>query len=1239
MADYADPASEKLKVILKLNDFSVAQVNVKLRFEIKGNGFTLSTKTFYNPGAVTLIPGQPFLLSGAELAPYLNSSNLDFMGINQGQYEQQKVLPEGYYSICVTAFDYYNSTPVQLSNEACSQAWFTLSDPPYLNMPLCNSVLTPLYPQNIVFQWAAMNLGSPNSALNTEYDFALWESRPDSNAIPNQVVLSTAPIFSTSTQQTFFNYGITEPALNLYMKYVWRVRAKDISGRDLFKNQGYSQICTFKYGSIENVVNGLDLTLTAEALSHRMGRCDWNKQSVFTGYLLQVRKTGTAEWFEYNNSSGTERIMNLEPSTQYEARVRGDGNGITGAWSNTVAFTTQQAPNYSCNNQAMPTNNNLLKPLPLEKAVKGLIIQSGQFEVHVTQIFPGTSEGWYGGKGYVSMMGVKKVPVKWSHIYIDDIGVQHQGIIEAETKGIDTWVHQWDMAQAEDNATYVDGTLDTVFINGNQLCYVMQGSNNTICVPTPTGVNIMIIRDGEGNEYDVSLVPPPPKITGPTNYLHYSADSLMASDNKIVHFEMSPGQVFGFDGKQYAGFISNYEAIKLRNGKNYFVANKAIGTGSTDQVVAKVTVQDFNSALLKFKTEQGEELSFSVQPKNKFLISSISHSAGCIYAWYNNEKIGKLNIISLKAIAKKVVIVPVNNSNTSITSEDLNQIFKQANVSWSVTTAPNFTFDLVDGKMESPETTILNKYSDEMKLLRNSYREKDTTYDKEALYILVVPQFNDGNQLGYMAKGKALGFISSAADVKSVAHELGHGAFAYKHTFPLVEKGKTYNLMDYGSGSMLILEQWQKAQKKPENFNWFDDEDDGSMFGSDRSAETAFTILTAIKLAYKKGTTLTVPQGNKKCNTGAICRELIGKATNCYVGGVQYDFIEIYIDPYKLPRTASPRNRIAIGTYDPGHGGAIKNEIVVDDHQIMVRVPQGRIDNMRLFLRDTFMYKNLMVFCNGYRPIVNFNDGQLVNSSMEYANTNNACENGDCRGYWKGIDQQFMNRVGNKYAVYFDGHHSVGTSNHKSVANYMAGNILSDYIRNSASLNTELANLTKLNHGDNFLHTNPNVEGFNERATSGEQGARNLMTRINNGSVIFNKNTDVIDVVAHSMGYAYSVGLVRELKKNGFKFGRYYILAPENACSGGVNLNWFEEAWQYGSNLGEPNEDLPWLQDGVAPQCAVTGIDNIIAPTTGGRVFIPNVDTKSYLGSHSVSNYGWIFTTRKLGMDGYVKPR
>ncbi|MBA3681846.1 MAG: hypothetical protein H0W73_11895 [Bacteroidetes bacterium] len=1235
LPDYADPSAEKLKVILQFNDFSVAQYNLKLKFEIKGNGFTLSTKTFYNAPPITLLPGQPLLLSSIDLAPYLNSNNLDFIGINQNQYEQRMALPEGYYSICVKAYDYYNNTNIQVSNEACANAWFTLSDPPFLNLPLCASVITPQTPQNVLFQWTPINLGSPNSAMNTEYEFALWEIRPDSNANPNQVVLSTAPVYSIVTQQTFINYGIIETSLNLYMKYVWRVRVKDNTGRDWFKNNGYSQICTFTYGNLTNVIgNALNLTLNAQTVNHRTGQCDWTKQSAFTSYLLQVRKQGAAYWFDYLNISGLEKVSNLEPNTTYECRVRGEGNNLTGNWSNIAFFTTAGAPNFTCNDQTILNNGSPPQPLPLNKAVSGLIIQSGQFEVITTNIEPTGMPGWYKGKGYALVFGVLPVAVKWSNIYIDIDNRQQQGVIEALTDGIDEWLHQWDVSMAESNANYVNGTIDSIYMNGNQVCYNIQGNSNAICVPTPTGVNVMVVRDDDGNQYTINLMPPPPKIIGPTNYLMYSVDSLAANDSMKVIFNASTGQSFGFDKKEYAAFIPNYEVIKLRNEKKYFVPNKSIGETQTDEVLAEIQIIEFVPAQLSFKTASGTLLTSSNEGNNTFKITGVSANAGSIYAWYNNKKIGKLNIYSLKPIAKKVILVPVDNANVSITNGDLNAIFKQANVTWSVTTAPTFTFNLGNDGLEVADATLMNKYSSEMRQLRDAYKQFDSLYDKHAYYVFVVPNFTNPDLKGYMVRGRAVGFISSDATNKQIAHELTHGAFGLEHTFPAIEKSTSNNLMDYTNGTKLVKDQWYFIQVGKIDLNWFDEEEDASYYSvlhKENSALGVFYWINKIKIAYRNITKIAIPQNNY----------LIGKAENAVLGGIQFPFINVYITSAGPGLEADVKNKISVGTASVGDIGSQISQacLLVDNGKIILHTTPGMLAPLKTYLESN-TFKNLILFVNGYRPVVNRNGDPIKYCLSEYDDSNNQVEAGDSRGYWKGIDAQFMNRIETRQAVYADGHHSVGTSNHGSVGSYGAANLQSEFALEICSLPGLNGEVCNQNH---YLHTTPNFGGFMKRQSSGENAAQDLITKINQGMYIFNKNTDTLDIVSHSMGYAYAIGMIKKLKLEGIKFGRFYIIAPENAMCGGDDWNKFTEVWQYGSNLGETNQDAYYLQDGVAPQCAAPNITKTYPNTRNGRIFIPSsVTTKSFLGSHSIANYGWIFNIQNVAGPlgyGYVKKR
>ena len=157
----------------------------------------------------------------------------------------------------------------------------------------------------------------------------------------------------------------------------------------------------------------------------------------------------------------------------------------------------------------------------------------------------------------------------------------------------------------------------------------------------------------------------------------------------------------------------------------------------------------------------------------------------------------------------------------------------------------------------------------------------------------------------------------------------------------------------------------------------------------------------------------------------------------------------------------------------------------------------------------------------------------------------------------------------------------------------------------------------------------------------GKVAGENFLTSIKNGTIACRKDAqgkiiDTLDIVAHSMGYAYSLGICDVLKGK-IKFGKFYVLAPENACSGSINLGDYEEVWQYGANENfTKGGDPPWIQDGVAPQCPINGIDAL--GDKGGRVYIPSNVEKGFIESHSISNYTWIFDKTKK-QDGYVSPR
>jgi hypothetical protein len=802
LPDYGDPANEKLKCILVLQDFSVTHRDVKLEIKITGNGFTIQTSPQYLPPPITLTPGVPVLITASDLAPYLATQNLVFTGLNAADYELRKILPEGYYSVCIKAVDYYNSNYTVVSNESCNSAWFFLNDPPYLNFPSCEEEITPVTPQNIIFQWTAMNLNSPNSVLGTEYDFELFEIRPN-NGIPNNVVQNSAPVFSITTTQPFFQYSITEPALYLGMKYVWRVRARDLSGRDLFKNDGWSQICTFTYGNINSAFpeDAFTLTLNATASTHRQGKVWWNHIANFTQYHVQVRKTGTQNWFDYYTADPDLKINELEPSVSYEARVMGTGSNLESDWSNTASFTTPVQPEYGCNDQTQPIN--ALASNPLMVAYAGMIFQIGQFEMRATQITPDPgAPGFYSGYGVIKMYMVN-INVAYNHVFINDNLQITSGSVNAITDGMESWENEWLIEQ--ENAYFPDSNVDSIIFNndtsgihvytdnGDSLYYEFPGMGHPIVINEPSGVQYIVWPDGNIDT---------------ASWLILSDDYLDADTETKILFSASEDQQYGFDPYEHPEWFEEYETIKLIDDSHYFVSNKSLKISGSDFVLA-----DYKGEELIFTTGGGEILT-AVLENNKYKISLQNFSEdGVVYAMQETQRLGKLNVKVYEELEKEVVLVRVGEvamPESSLILQELNKTYQSGIVKWNVSVSQGYTAanwdENANGKVDIDDYSLLNKYSDEMDKIRNAFSDENVSDDAYVLF--VIDGFGDVSVNGYMPYGRRYGFIKAGSAAKTYAHELGHGSFGLQHTFPTVAQGTTNNLMDYGSGKNLAGWQW-----------------------------------------------------------------------------------------------------------------------------------------------------------------------------------------------------------------------------------------------------------------------------------------------------------------------------------------------------------------------------------------------------------------------------------------------
>jgi TANFOR domain-containing protein len=446
LSDYATPGVDKLRVILVQRDLSRPAYQLRLVMSVELNGrIIMRTARSYMPPPINLDPGIPTIISGADLAGYVDSRNLDFVGYSREQYEKTKALPEGSYRIIFTAYDYRRQDQ-QVSNEGSGFYFFSKNEPPLVNFPACGSVVPTRtfnglsQPQQIVFSWLPRSTASPNSATSTEYEFSLYEVRP-AGRNPNDVVLTTPPIYRARTNFTQLVYGITEPVLRDSMSYVWRVQAIDADGRDAFRNNGFSEACSFYYGGNNNsqLALGSIVGLQAEGETDRRARIWW-EAGEFGAYRVHYKKKGAAsEWFTADVKTPELKVFDLEPDTQYETRVQGKTAYGYGYYTDIVTFRTQPLQVNQCGDPAV-TPGPLGNPLPF--ATAGMTITASDMDIILTDVQHTGVDGWYKGLGRVQVkyLGGASFTVRFDRLYIDENRQAKEGRIEVVSKGINAMI-------------------------------------------------------------------------------------------------------------------------------------------------------------------------------------------------------------------------------------------------------------------------------------------------------------------------------------------------------------------------------------------------------------------------------------------------------------------------------------------------------------------------------------------------------------------------------------------------------------------------------------------------------------------------------------------------------------------------------------------------------------------------------------------------------------------------------
>ncbi len=853
---YYGDQNQHLNVFVLLTDFTAPSQNVRLKLSFTGPNLRFETNPFASSLPIyTLNPGEPLLITGTDLLPYLLEQNLLQ---TEGNAVDLNKLPEGFYTLCVDVIKNDVNAEI-LSTNNCRSFYIQEIQPPLLNLPLKFSQVDTTE-QIISFLWTQPLNYTPNPSVEIRYHFKLYEWIDTTNF--NIFATGQGLVYE---EETNLNIQIINTAFDVYLrsgyKYIWQVQAKAYDANtgaflDLITQNGVSAPFWFNYGEKQSLqatlTNGLTLDLSAQAQNTRKGMAFWTITdetpgeglSDYEAYIIEYRKFDSTGVNPYDWHSDTLQnknfdIYQLEPAQAYEVRVSALVGDYRTPILDTARFVTPPQVDYACNSETQPFSQTTFTPL--QSAYAGMVFQLGQFELTVSEITSLQQVGHYTGKGTIKhdFLGGAKCNVTFEDLLVDQEFVVREGEAQAVTDGAENWTNQHYLDMVTPYPA--GGVIEAYGFLNDSTAFVVVGVD-TLTYSFPENGNLPIVVQG-ANNVEIQFWPDG-TIVVTTYGTTPSADHLDATADRFAEFEAVSGQEKFFDKKQYDHFASNYELISCENNFNYFVSNTAKGTVGTTQVKAvyHVRTPGYSASGVSFKLGGGYSTVAHTQENDTTFVLTLPERSFSydVYAFYGELKIGKLRVVSLEQKERKVRIVPlvaISHSESAI-EQTVNSIYAPANVTLDVKIDSVFSTAEFNAQtvFSDPEVVGMQKYTAQMRALRDAYKETHELASNEYL-LFVIPGFETAAIDGYMVRGKGLGFVKLNGNlvefVHTLAHELGHGMGGLTHSWgeDVLKKGLTNNLMDYSAvtASKLTKQQWEDLNKSPNVISIWDDNESAKL--------------------------------------------------------------------------------------------------------------------------------------------------------------------------------------------------------------------------------------------------------------------------------------------------------------------------------------------------------------------------------------------------------------------------
>lgn len=874
---YYTGTQQKLKVMLINTDMQQPTVNVYLRMKILSSSLSAVTPPEVYTPQIELQAGMPVTLSLNDLEPYFKKENLRVSG-GQSEFYRTQMLPDNFYRFHFEVYEVGTNRLVSNTKTGFAQAMIAAGEPPILNLPQKGTVIKESNIPSIMFSWTPKHMNSVAAAYGTEYDISLVEIY-DKQVTPEAAFDYSRVLYTETTKSTSFIHTAARPLLIPGMRYAWRVQAKAREGVDeisVFKNNGYSPVSWFDYTADCKTVQSCGaiyenghIDISWQDVGTMEYTVEYRKKGTSRWYTGAVNRPLLCQ------------LYNLQAGKDYEYRIGSRCvAGDAFLYNDPQAFHIPDRQENGPNCGLMP-DISLTNRTPARELQSGMPVLVGDFPVFITKVSGSgrfTGEGYVGIpylQGAQVAVTFKDIVVNTDNRLVEGFfetkyDTRNNNMLFDGDQYLTGGKGVGDIRSGEEKAAFkvdytinpdikalpvkADGTKDEIKEGTDYTISKGENGKYTFILTDSQGKEHKVeadsmpatIEDKEGNTYEVNEKGEVKPVSKNSDIKLDNATRDTQSKLAVLSFKATANTKYALDEyRDVYEKVTEYNDQYKTEGTAITASAKFMLPGASDEIAVYIKENKDNKLIpekVRFITGKGKEyLSKYDSTQKQWFVTVVAGDVNDGQELYavqevskdKYETLGKLNIFTYEPINRSVTLVPVNgqmnNLDKQAVQNGLNEIYGKVGIHWTVnvleelqSTKEPFGYTPKNGStFNVTGSGLLSMFTDDMKAINEAFKQSGE-YQEDGLYLFVLPyDASDKGEIsstgGDMPLGSQFGYLFPGASIRTIAHEVGHGAFNLEHPFDRPGRNSfpqksmlEYNLMDYPTKD---AEKWTELVK------------------------------------------------------------------------------------------------------------------------------------------------------------------------------------------------------------------------------------------------------------------------------------------------------------------------------------------------------------------------------------------------------------------------------------------